>query len=157
MNCEELQNDSLDWLSCDDPTISTTSFCQNLQENFFDIEVLDEQDNKIQQFQGSQQGTTIQNLEPGTYTVNEIVYPIPPPNPLTLNQLSEGDEYNERICVEQGGFPNGGVMPTSEVFFDICFEYEDEQGNDCGTIALAAGEEKTCIVKNYIKLAQPQF
>ncbi|HSF49596.1 MAG TPA: hypothetical protein VLA74_02445, partial [Nitrososphaeraceae archaeon] len=94
MNCQELQNNSPAWLSCDDPTISTTSFCQNLQENFFDIEVLDEQDNKIQQFQGSQQGTTIQNLEPGTYTVNEIEYPIvPPPNLPTLNQLSEGDEF----------------------------------------------------------------
>jgi hypothetical protein len=31
MDCQSFQNDSPDWLSCDDPTISTTSFCQNLQ------------------------------------------------------------------------------------------------------------------------------
>ena len=32
----------------------------------------------------------------------------------------------------------------------ICFEYEDEQGNDCSTITLAAGESRPCTVKNYI-------
>ena len=31
-----------------------------------------------------------------------------------------------------------------------CFEYEDEQGNDCSTLTLAAGENKLCTVKNYI-------
>jgi len=33
----------------------------------------------------------------------------------------------------------------------ICIEYEDEQGNDCSTLTLAAGEDKTCTVKNYIR------
>ena len=64
MNCQGLDPDSDQWLSCDDVTISGTDFCQNLQENFFDIEVLDDQNNQIQEFQGSQQGTTISNLEP---------------------------------------------------------------------------------------------
>jgi len=32
------------------------------------------------------------------------------------------------------------------LYAPICFEYEDEQGNDCCTITLAAGEERTCIV-----------
>jgi hypothetical protein len=32
----------------------------------------------------------------------------------------------------------------------ICLEYKDEQGNNCSTVILAEGEERTCIVKNYI-------
>jgi hypothetical protein len=96
-----------------------------LQENFFDIEVLDAQDNQIQQFQGLQQGTTIPNLEPGTYTVNEIEHPSPPFN---FNQLHEDAVYEE-VCIEDGGFPNGGLLVTStpEIDYQICFKYEDEQ------------------------------
>ena len=76
MHCEDLQNNSSEWLNCNtNPTISGTIFCQSLPESIFDIEVLDDQNNQIQKFVGSEQGTTIQNLEPGTYTVNEIENP----------------------------------------------------------------------------------
>ena len=43
-------------------------FCQPLPESIFDIRVLDDQNNQIQQFEGSEQGTTIQNLEPDIYS-----------------------------------------------------------------------------------------
>ena len=34
----------------------------------------------------------------------------------------------------------------TDLFF-FCFEYEDEQGNDCNTITLAAGEERNVLLK----------
>jgi hypothetical protein len=34
----------------------------------------------------------------------------------------------------------------------LCFEYEDEIENNCTTMTLAAGEDKTWIMKNYIGL-----
>lgn len=43
-------------------------------------------------------------------------------------------------------FLNGSITNTFAT--NICIEYEDEQGLDCNTITLAAGEEKTCTVKN---------
>ena len=55
---------------------------------------------------------------------------------------------NQGVCA---GFTDGGELfnSTSRMSYDdICFEYEDEQGNDCSNIILAAGEERTCIVKN---------
>ena len=74
MNCLALQNNSsASWLDCNtNPAISSTVYCLSLPESIFDIEVLDDQNNPIQQFEGSEQGTTIENLESGTYTVNEI-------------------------------------------------------------------------------------
>jgi hypothetical protein len=61
-------------------------------------------------------------------------------------------------CVNIGGFPDGGFLQTAEVqYSDLCFEYEDEQGNDCSMTTIAAGEEKTCIVKNYIRLAEERI
>ena len=50
------------------------------------------------------------------------------------------------------GFPDGGpvFIDSFVTTYSICFEYEDEQNNDCSTITLATGEEKICIVKNYI-------
>ncbi|MFB5600876.1 MAG: hypothetical protein ACE5SW_11700 [Nitrososphaeraceae archaeon] len=150
MDCQGLGPDSTDWLSCDDATISNTIFCQALQENFFDIEVLDELNNQIQEFQGSQQGTTVDNLEPGTYTVNEIKHP----------PGSGFDQLIESASVQDAcnffGFPEGGRLGTSNsevIYRTLCFEYEDEQGNDCTTNTIAAGEDKTCIVKNYISFA----
>jgi hypothetical protein len=118
-----------------------------LPENIFDIEVLDDQNNPIQQFVGSEQGTTIQNLQPGTYTVNEIKHVN------NINQLGVSSNAEEG-CIN-AGFPDGGSLAntTTGISYDICFEYEDEQGNDCSTITLAAGEERTCIVKNYIRNA----
>ena len=148
MNCLGLQNNSPEWLDCNNPNISGSIFCQSLPESIFDIEVLDDQNIPIQQFEGSEQGTTIQNLEPGTYTVNEIKH------------LANVDQLGENVIAEaeciSAGFPDGGVLVnlTTSLVFDICFEYEDEQGNDCSTITLAAGEERTCIVKNYIRFAE---
>jgi hypothetical protein len=59
-------------------------------------------------------------------------------------------------CIDFLGFPDGGqvINTTSNTnYAGLCFEYEDEQGNDCSTITLAAGEERTCTVKNYIRFA----
>ena len=108
---------------------------------------MDDQNTQIQQFVGSTEGTTIQNLEPGTYTVNEIEHVN------NIDQQGE-DPTVEAACIS-AGFPDGGSVVNSTELIDyiICFEYEDEQGNNCSTITLAAGEEKTCTVKNYIRLA----
>ena len=153
MDCDEFQNNSPAWLDCNtNPTISGTIFCQSLPESIFDIEVLDDQNTQIQEFVGSEQGTIIQNLEPGTYTVNEIKVDG------NLNELGIVQEV-EDACVNLGGFSDGGDLfnTASNVFYRfICFEYVDEQGNDCSTIAIAAGEERTCTVKNYIRLATQQ-
>jgi hypothetical protein len=149
MDCQNLQNNSsAPWLDCNtNPAISGTIFCQSLSESIFDIEVLDDQNNQIQEFVGSEEGTTIENLEPGTYTVNEIKNPT-----FALNQLFDNPSLEE-ACINLNGFSDGGELfnSTSSINFDICFEYEDEQGNDCSTITLAAGEERTCTVKNYIR------
>jgi hypothetical protein len=143
---------SNEWLDCNNiSSFSNPIFCQSLPESIFDIEILDDQNNQIQQFQGSENGTIIENLEPGNYTVNEI------------KQLSGGDQLVENpgleaLCINPIGFPDGGSLlnSTADILYDICFKYEDEQGNDCSTIVLAAEEEKTCIVKNYIRSADVQ-
>ena len=149
MNCEELDNNSQVWLSCDDTPIDTTPFCLSLPEEIFDIEVLDDQNNLLQEFKGSQQGTTLPNLQSGTYNVNEIRHQT------NIDQLGE-DETIQQDCVSRAGFDGGGALVNDTnplVGYGICFEYEDEQGNDCTTNIIAAGEEKTCIVKNYIRNA----
>jgi hypothetical protein len=136
-----------EFIPCDDPDISDTSFCQALTENFFDIEVLDDENNQIAQFEGSAEGETIENLEPGTYTVNEIVVSGSP-----TNQLFDNGGFAEQNC-NAIGFEDGGfIFRVNDVTINylICFEYEDELGNDCSTITLAAGESRTCTVKNYI-------
>src|SRR5215208_1347459 len=152
MNCFFLQNNAPGWLPCFDSVISDTVFCQRLHANQFDIEVLDNQSNQIQQFEGSLLGTTIQNLT-GTYTVNEIKVPAVP---FPVDQLFE--DSADQACIGLG-FDGGGRFFTNPnpnpnnsaaTFYDICFEYEDEQGNDCSNVTLARGEEKTCTVKNYI-------
>ena len=62
-----------------------------------------------------------------------------------------------RVCFL--GFDDGGTLLKTNASLDlsyiICIEYEDEQGNDCGTLALAAGEDKTCTIKNHIRFVQP--
>ena len=109
--------------------------------------VLDHQNTQIQKFEGSEQGTTIPNIQPGTYTVEEIKNAT-----FAGNQLVEEPE-SELDCVF-AGFKDGGLLFTpNHRYTTLCFEYVDEQGNDCSTIALAAGEERTCIVKNYIRFA----
>ncbi|HET8856324.1 MAG TPA: hypothetical protein VFM28_02230 [Nitrososphaeraceae archaeon] len=147
MECDSLVDNSPSWLACTDPAISGTTFCQNLPANLFDIQVLDDQNTQIQQFEGSAQGTTIQNLQSGTYTVNEIKHQSHD------NQLGESDAEEE--C-KSAGFEDAGLLINTNVVigYQICFEYEDEQGNDCSTITLAAGEDKICIVKNYIRNGQ---
>lgn len=79
MDCRFLPDGSSSWLKCDNPAISGTTACQNLAENLFDLEVLNDQNTRIQQFEGSAQGTTIEDLSPGTYSVNEIK--VTPPAP----------------------------------------------------------------------------
>ena len=157
MDCSGLQNNSsAPWLDCNNSNISNSIFCKSLPENIFDIEVLDDQNSQIQQFEGSEQGTTIPNLQPGTYTVNEIEQP-----ELNFdNQLADDPTPNIRCSNQE--FPDGGNLINTtaisfgtEIFYEICFEYEDEQGNDCNTLTLAAGEERTCTVKNYIGAAGP--
>ena len=124
-------------------------FCQPLPESIFDIRVLDDQNNQIQQFEGSEQGTTIQNLEPGIYTVNEIKNPTSDDNQLGQNPEAE-------LVYIRDGFSDAGKLDnTASVtnYSIICFEYEDEQGNDCSTIALATGESRTYTGKNNIRIA----
>ena len=148
MNCKNLQNNSPFWLNCNDDAIDHSIFCLSLPESIFDIQVLDEQMRQIQQFKGSEQGTTIGNLGPGLYRVNEIKHDN------FLNQL--GNALGpQAVCVNEGRFSDGGDLFNQTSFINylaICFKYVDEQGNDCSTISLAAGEERTCIVKNYIRV-----
>ncbi|MDR4512848.1 MAG: hypothetical protein MRJ93_14205 [Nitrososphaeraceae archaeon] len=147
-NCQPLDNNSPNWISCDNSEISNDVFCQELSEDLFDIEVLDDQNNPILEFVGSQQGTTIHNLEPGTYIVNEIKHHS------SEDQLGQS-EPDQIQCNNQQNFPEGGKLIKQNPMIDyrICFEYEDEQGNDCTTNTITAGETKTCIVKNYISTA----
>ena len=125
-----------------------TQYSANHYPRVFLIEVLDGQNTQIQEFEGSTEGTTIQNLNPGTYTVNEIIPPQPANDRLSVNPGIAQD------CVQNVGFDNGGGLfnSASNIVYIICLEYEDEQGNDCNTITLAAGEERTCTVKNYIRV-----
>jgi hypothetical protein len=155
MECEDLQNDS-PWLSCNDiNNLERVQFlCDLLVESLFDIQVLDNQNNPVttpSSFEGSTEGTTIENLEPGTYTVNEIK------SSSNFNQLGE-DSTTEQECISAGFLGGGNLQVANQDFshfYFICFQYGDEEDNDidCNTITLAAGEEKTCIVKNYIRFA----
>jgi hypothetical protein len=153
MSCSGLQNNSsAPWLDCNtNANISNSIFCKSVPENIFDIEVLDDQNSQIQQFEGSEQGTTIPHLQPGPYTVNEIEQP----GGNFVNQLAESFTVNVRCSNQE--FPDGGnlINTTARLLYEICFEYEDEQGKDCSNITLAAGEERTCTVKNYIRFGGP--
>ena len=144
MDCRSLNNSS-QWISCNDPPISNTIYCIALNENSFDIEVNASNNQQINQFDGSAAGTTITNLQPGTYRVNEIEYPN------NINQLGEDPGTETFSCVPRG-FADGGtfINQTADIFYENCFEYEDQQGNNCNTITLGAGEHRTCTVKNYI-------
>ena len=155
MNCRDLQNNS-PWISCNAASISETRACLSLNVNLFDIEVWDSQNNPVvEAFEGSTAGTTIPHLQPGTYTINEI-------ESTTSNRDQLGD-FSTDCAAAAVGFPDGGTFrntnPSPPSIYDldytICFEYEDQpgnaQGDDCNTITLAAGEHKTCTVKNYIR------
>ena len=110
MDCSDLQNNSLaPWLDCNtNSKISDTIYCLSLPESIFDIEVLDDQNSQIQQFEGSEQGTTIPNLQPGTYTVNEIEQP----EGNFDNQLAD-DFTTECKSVSDQEFPDGGLLITT--------------------------------------------
>ncbi|HET7643155.1 MAG TPA: hypothetical protein VFK40_06580 [Nitrososphaeraceae archaeon] len=151
MDCESEIPNSSDWINCNNniPILFNT-FCHSLPEDSFDIKVSDDQENQIQRFKGSENGTSIQNLNPGNYTVNEIKNATSFIDQLGVNADAERD------CREDG-FADGGRLDnfTTPIiqYFIICFEYDDEQGNDCSNITLAAGESRTCTVKNYIQFA----
>ena len=154
MDCRLLLNNDPDWISCNESDISDTSVCEALPENIFDIRVLDDQNDPIaEDIEGSELGTTIQNIEPGTYTVNEIKNPTS-----NINQLGENPDI-ARICMNVNDFTDGGelINLNADLDYNICLEYEDQpgnaQGDDCSTITLAAGEQRTCTVKNYIIVA----
>jgi hypothetical protein len=147
MNCNQgPDNPSFPWINCDSPSMAMENFCEGLPENLFDIQVLSPQNNpQIPPFVAPEDGRTFDNLQPGTYTVEEIKYP-----PGSVNQLSEAVDL-DNLC-RSFGFTDGGFLDNQNagIAYSICFEYEDEQGNDCSTITLAAGESRTCTVKNYI-------
>lgn len=147
MDCDNFVNEPPSWISCTNSLISDTEYCLGVPPNTFDIQVLDNQFNLIQQFEGSQRGITIQNLPPGTYIINEIVYAT------SNNQLRVNP--NIFLDCQESGFSNGGEIINTNGNIDnaICLDFKDEQGNDCNTLTLATGEDKTCIVKNYIKRA----
>lgn len=151
MDCWLLLNNDPDWIQCYEITPSGRSICDTLPENIFDIRVLDDENNQITEpFPGSPTGTTIENLEPGTYTVEEIKDPTN-----NINQLGANPDL-ARVCINDFGFTDGGelINLNEDIDYTICFEYEDQpgnaQGDDCSTITLAAGEQRTCTVKNYI-------
>jgi hypothetical protein len=145
MNCKDLPNNSPLWINCEDPPMSIEGFCQNLPENLFDIQVLGPQNNLLDEFVGPEDGRTFDNLQPGTYTVEEIKHE-------TFDNQLGPSQGAEDLCKERG-FTDGGRLDNqnANLIYFICFEYNDEQGNDCNTITLAAGEQRTCIIKNYIQ------
>jgi hypothetical protein len=156
MDCSSLQNSNdpdSGWIQYNDSRISSSSFCRELTENFFDIKVSDDQGNPITEepIVGSPTGTTIENLVPGTYTVEEIKDPTN-----NINQLAEYPSQ-ANLCIN-AGFTDGGqiiIKANAQINIDyiLCIEYEDEQNNNCSTITLGAGESRTCTVKNYIRSA----
>ena len=108
--CDQLQSNSTDWLPCTNPEISNFTFitiCKKLTDNLnlLDIEVLDSQDIQLEKFEASAQGTTVQNLQAGTYGVKEIKDPsiFFPVNVLYVAAQTEEDCLNN-------GFSDGGDM-----------------------------------------------
>jgi len=68
------------------------------------MEVLDSQNNLVvQPFPGSADGKPIENLQPGTYTVDEIKHAS------NLNQLGASPS-SQRQCVINQGFDDGGSL-----------------------------------------------
>jgi hypothetical protein len=60
------------WNNCDLPSLfEFPSICQGLPENLFDIQVLGPQNNLIYEDVAPENGMTFDNLQPGTYTVEE--------------------------------------------------------------------------------------
>ena len=94
MECEDLQNDSPEWLNCNgnNNNVDVKFLCDPLAESLFDIKVVDNQNNPVRlPFEGSEQGTTIENLEPGKYTVNEIK------SSSNINELGEDSRQNKSV------------------------------------------------------------
>jgi len=71
-----------------------------------------------------------------------------------FNQLGEVPTMFQE-CAERGLKDGGSLINTNSippVVYIICFEYEDEHGNDCGQTEVIDGEDHVCISKNYILL-----
>ena len=95
------------------------------------------------QFEGSVEGAMLE-LEPGNYNIEEITH-------------ANGDDQlithqnTEDFCVNNQNIVDGGLFfASSGPGYNLCFEYEDENGQDCSSIELQAGDDKTCTIKNYI-------
>ena len=150
IECLTLLNDDAGWMLCDELVNNVqgaSTFCNPLDEGDFDIKVSDINENLIDppgQFEGSIDGTMIMDLEPGTYNVNEIIH-------ISFqDQLGESN-VSTNSCMTNNFVDGGAFVDTaSNIVYSICFEYEDENGNDCNLIDLEAGDDKTCTVKNHI-------
>ena len=149
MVCTDLQNDSPDWFLCEDLDFIPSLACGRVPEVRFQIEVLDDQNIPVtftffDFITGDREGTI---TEPGLYKVNELKNP---PTPIPFHEFPNVKGECESLGFPDGRFLTVGDSLTPRGDYYICIEYEDEQGNDCSTISLAAGETRTCIVKNYI-------
>ena len=82
--------------------MSFEDFCQNLPENLFDIRVFGPQNILIDEFVGPEDGMTFDNLQPGTYTIEEIKHET------FINQLGP-PQGAEDLCKERG-FTDGGRL-----------------------------------------------
>jgi len=147
MVCIKLGNNSDLWLQCTDSKISNTAFCENLPKRFFDIEILDGQNNQIRQFKDASRQGTVKNINPGIYIINQIKYQT------SINELGVSNTAIQDC--KSAGFSDGGILfnqkkPTQ---YSICIEYEDEFGNDCSIVTIDKGEKEVCIVKNHIVYA----
>ena len=104
-------------------------FVKHYQKTFLISEYLDDQNDPIaEDIEGSELGTTIQNIEPGTYTVNEIKNPTS-----NINQLGENPDI-ARICMNVNDFTDGGelINLNANLDYNICLEYENQPGNAQG-------------------------
>ena len=92
------------WINCDLPSslFDFPSICQRLPENLFDIRVLGPQNNLIYEDVAPENGTTFDNLQPGTYTVEEIKHDD------NVNQL--GIDTNVEGNCKGLGFTDGGIL-----------------------------------------------
>ncbi|MGD1837604.1 MAG: hypothetical protein ACPKPY_06050 [Nitrososphaeraceae archaeon] len=153
LNCSDLDSMSDDWTLCSDIVFDPNldEFCNSIQEQDFDIKVSDNNNILIDppgQFVGTINGTMITDLEPGTYNIEEIVHDN------SNNQLGE-EQFISQLC-SGNGFVDGGFFDDdSGITYEICFEYENENGDPCGSTELEAGDENLCTVKNYIRFATP--
>ena len=117
MNCIQGPegSDEFPWINCDSPSMGMEDFCEGLPENLFDIQVLSPQNNpQIPPFVAPEDGMTFNNLQPGTYTVEEIKYP-----PGSVNQLNEAVNF-DNLC-RGYGFTDGGFLHQSKCWYRLLY------------------------------------